>query len=60
MSDSVDLQLVQPAMRMALHCGVQSAAEDFQYLLDNNKVVCSMARKGNCWNNTYAESFLAV
>lgn len=70
MSDSIDSELVRSAMRMALlhrgpdaglihHSdrGVQYAAEDFQRLLDNNKVVCSMSRKGNCWDNACAESF---
>ena len=70
MSDSIDSELVQSAMRMALlhrrpeaglihHSdrGVQYAAEEFQRLLDDNKVVCSMSRKGNCWDNACAESF---
>jgi len=33
------------------------AAEDFQDLLNDNKVVCSMSRKGNCWDNACVESF---
>ena len=70
MSDSIDSELVQSAMRMALlhrgpdaglihHSdrGVQYAAENFRRLLDNNKVVCSMSGKGNCWDNACAESF---
>ena len=28
-----------------------------QALLKNNKLVCSMSRKGNCWDNAVAESF---
>jgi len=70
MSDRIDSELVQAAMKMALlhrrpdagllhHSdrGVQYAAEDFQDLLDANKVICSMSRKGNCWDNACAESF---
>ena len=70
MSDTIDSQLVQSAMRMALgrrnpdagvihHSdrGVQYASEDFQKLLKNNKAVCSMSRKGNCWDNACVESF---
>ena len=70
MSDTIDSALVQDALRMALlhrrpnagllhHSdrGVQYAAEDFQDLLDVNKIVCSMSRKGNCWDNAVVESF---
>ena len=37
--------------------GVQYAADDFQDLLDDNKAICSMSRKGNCWDNACVESF---
>ncbi|MDP6677011.1 MAG: IS3 family transposase [Pirellulales bacterium] len=70
MSENIDSELVQSAMKMALlyrnpdkglihHSdrGVQYAAQDFQDLLDDNKVVCSMSRKGNCWDNACVESF---
>jgi putative transposase len=70
MSDTIDSALVQDALRMALlhrhpdgdllhHSdrGVQYAAEDFQNLLTANKIVCSMSRKGNCWDNAVVESF---
>jgi putative transposase len=70
MSESIDSALVQDALRMALlhrqpdaglvhHSdrGVQYAAEDFQNLLNTNKMICSMSRKGNCWDNAVAESF---
>jgi transposase InsO family protein len=70
MSENIDSALVQSAMKMALlhrdpdkglihHSdrGVQYAAEDFQDLLNDNKVVCSMSRKGNCWDNACVESF---
>ncbi|MCK4913683.1 MAG: IS3 family transposase [Planctomycetes bacterium] len=70
MSDTIDSKLVQSAMKMAIlhrrpvtdlihHSdrGVQYASEGFQELLDDNNVVCSMSRKGNCWDNACAESF---
>jgi len=70
MSDTIDSQLVQSAMKMALgrrnpdagvihHSdhGVQYACDDFQKLLKDNKAVCSMSRKGNCWDNACVESF---
>ncbi len=70
MSENIDSKLVQSAMNMAIlhrdpdkglihHSdrGVQYAAEDFQDLLKDNKIVCSMSRKGNCWDNACVESF---
>ena len=70
MSDIIDSALVQDALRMALlhrrpdagllhHSdrGVQYAAEGFQDLLAANKMICSMSRKGNCWDNAVVESF---
>ncbi len=70
MSDTIDSMLVQSAMKMALdgrnpkaglihHSdrGVQYASGDFQKLLEDNKAVCSMSRKGNCWDNACVESF---
>jgi putative transposase len=70
MSDIIDSVLVQDAMKMALmhrrpgddlihHSdrGVQYAARDFQDLLKDNNIVCSMSRKGNCWDNACVESF---
>ena len=70
MSENIDSKLVQSAMKMAIlhrdpdkglihHSdrGVQYAAQDFQDLLDDNKIICSMSRKGNCWDNACAESF---
>ncbi|MCK4888260.1 MAG: integrase core domain-containing protein, partial [Planctomycetes bacterium] len=38
---------------------VQYAAGDFQDLLADNKIICSMSRKGNCWDNACAESFFS-
>ena len=70
MSDTIDSVLVQSAMKMALadrrpgaglihHSdrGVQYASGDFQDLLEDHKAVCSMSRKGNCWDNACVESF---
>lgn len=37
--------------------GAQYASNDFTKLLKDNKVVQSMSRKGNCWDNAVAESF---
>jgi putative transposase len=37
--------------------GSQYASYNMQQLLRNNKIECSMSRKGNCWDNAVAESF---
>jgi len=70
MNKHIDSALVISAMNMALsqrrpetdllhHSdrGSQYASEAFQDLLDNNGVVCSMSRKGDCWDNACMESF---
>lgn len=70
MSKNIDSALVQSAMKMAIlhrnpekglihHSdrGVQYASQVFQELLDDNDFICSMSRKGNCWDNACVESF---
>lgn len=37
--------------------GSQYASNEFRKLLDREKCVQSMSRKGNCWDNAVAESF---
>lgn len=37
--------------------GSQYAGHEYQQLLEQNGFVCSMSRKGNCWDNAVAESF---
>jgi putative transposase len=37
--------------------GVQYAATPFRELLSSNSIVCSMSRKGNCYDNAVQESF---
>jgi len=70
MSERIDSALVLSAMNMAIsqrrpeagllhHSdrGSQYASEAFQDLLDDNGIVCSMSRKGDCWDNACIESF---
>jgi putative transposase len=70
MGENIDSKLVQSAMEMAIQHrnpetglihhsdrGIQYASEGFQDLLNANKFICSMSRKGNCWDNACAESF---
>jgi len=39
--------------------GSQYCSNDFQKTLIKNKMLSSMSRKGNCWDNAVAESFFA-
>jgi len=40
--------------------GVQYACGDYRKLLTRNKMICSMSRKGDCWDNAVSESFFAT
>jgi transposase InsO family protein len=52
----------QPAAGLVHHSdrGVQYASRDYQRALDDMSAICSMSRKGNCWDNAVAESFFAT
>ncbi|HYJ79363.1 MAG TPA: IS3 family transposase, partial [Longimicrobiaceae bacterium] len=52
----------RPAAGLLHHSdrGVQYASNDYRALLEGKKVVASMSRKGNCWDNAVAESFFAT
>jgi transposase InsO family protein len=40
--------------------GSQYVSADFQQLLNDHGITCSMSRKGNCWDNAVAESFFGT
>ena len=40
--------------------GSPYASEDYQQALDDNRLVCSMSRKGNCYDNAAVESFFGT
>jgi transposase InsO family protein len=40
--------------------GVQYAGDAYQALLVENGMICSMSRKGNCWDNAVVESFFST
>jgi putative transposase len=40
--------------------GSQYASADYQKLLKARGIVCSMSRKGNCWDNAVMESFFGT
>jgi putative transposase len=72
LSTRMTRQLVLDALRMAVarrhpprglvhHTdrGSQYASAEYRAELDAHGIVCSMSRKGNCWDNAVAESFFA-
>lgn len=70
MSPAMPAELVCQALRMAigqrqpmagliLHSdrGSQYASHEYQTLLKKHGIICSMSRKGNCWDNAVMERF---
>ncbi len=43
-----------------LRQGSQYSSEDFQRLLAEQGIACSMSRRGDCWNNVAMESFFST
>jgi transposase InsO family protein len=62
--DALDMALVQrrPGHGLLHHSdrGSQYASGDYQQALAAEGIVCSMSRRGNCWDNAVAESFFAT
>jgi transposase InsO family protein len=40
--------------------GSQYASGEYQQVLDDHGIVCSMSRRGYCWDTAVAESFFAT
>jgi putative transposase len=72
MSERIDSRLVVDALEMAVARGLPGAglvahsdrgsryaSEHYQRLLTGRGIVCSMSRRGNCWDNAPMESFFA-
>ena len=49
----------QPTAGLILHSdrGSQYASHEYQALLTQHGIICSMSRKGNCWDNAAMERF---
>jgi putative transposase len=52
----------KPAKGLLHHSdrGVPYASADYQRVLANTGIRCSMSRKGNCWDNAVVESFFGT
>lgn len=51
---------VRPDLMHHSDRGGQYAATEYQKLLKKTKMICSMSRKGDCWDNAPMESFFAT
>ena len=75
MNERMTTELIESALQMAIwhrkpardnslifHSdrGSQYASTKFQKILKEHKIICSMSRKGNCWDNSVAESFFGT
>lgn len=73
MKANMTSQLVTDALMMALHRrgrprkvlhhsdqGSQYTSEQFQALLADSGIVCSMSKRGDCWDNAAMESFFST
>jgi putative transposase len=73
MSNTMTADLAITALRMAIKLrhptkglmhhsdrGVQYASHSYQKVLKRNGMICSMSRKGNCWDNSPMESFFST
>jgi putative transposase len=71
-STEIDRNLVLRALQMALQRrspdegllhhsdrGSQYASDDYRKALENRGIICSMSRKGDCWDNATMESWFA-
>jgi len=56
------IRLGRPANGLMIHSdrGSQYASARYQQLLKDHGMICSMSRKGNCWDNAPMESFFAT
>jgi putative transposase len=59
---SMAIRARKPAAGLIHHSdrGVQYASYLFQEALRQARMLCSMSRKGNCWDNAVAESFFST
>lgn len=73
MSEQIDTQLCLKALEMAVRArrpapglihhsdrGTQYASHDYRQALKAHRMLCSMSRKSDCWDNAVAESFWAT
>jgi transposase InsO family protein len=57
---AVDRRRPEPGLLCHSDRGSQYASDDYQAVLARHGMVCSMSRKGNCWDNAVMESFYST
>ena len=57
LNQAVSRTRAEPGLLLHSDRGVQYASEKYQKLLRRNGFICSMSRKGNCYDNAPMESF---
>ncbi len=56
---AVNLRKPPPGLICHSDRGSQYASHDYQKLLKQHGIICSMSRKGNCWDNAPVERFFS-
>jgi transposase InsO family protein len=51
---------IEPGLIYHSDRGSPYASNDYQKVLANSGMVCSMSRKGDCWDNIVVQSFFAT
>ena len=57
---AAELRSIDHAVLVHSDRGVQFSSDAVQRFYDRHGMVCSMSRKGNCWDNAVTESFFAT
>lgn len=57
---AADRRAVEQTLLVHSDRGVQYASDAVQRFYDRHGMLCSMSRKGNCWDNAVTESFFAT
>lgn len=60
LNQAIDRREVTPQLIHHSDRGSQYAAGEYQRLLSESGMICSMSRKGDCWDNAPMESFFAT
>jgi transposase InsO family protein len=60
LSAALNNRNVRPGLVHHSDRGSQYASQEYQERLTANGIVCSMSRRGDCWDNAVAESFFAT
>lgn len=56
---AINLRSPPPGLMHHSDRGSQYASKEYQALLEQHRMVCSMSRKGNCWDNAPTERFFS-